>query len=306
MTTSRHALKSTERDDAHLHPRKNKENRNQMRKQSETGSSSQMDERVIQSLMAVMRGGAVGSGGASSEPGRQPQQQQLAPPTQQAYLQQQLALQQFAALLTAYPSLFANLDPQTALQWQVRKRAQSILQSSVVHCSLLHRQLAAGMLPLDQLQQLQQLVPSTQQQSHEQQQPSLMDIDLSRPTTQHFSAATGKRTNEQQHYGHQPPPSHQPHQQSILPRLEPYTSSPASAASSSYSPHRSAAASSSSSSKATTNPSQTPSSSSSSSLQPIGSPYAFPPVAFASPPFPIPNPEQFLLQHFHVQLCPPK
>lgn len=252
-------------------------------------------------------------GGASSEPGRQPQQpqqQQLTPQTQQqAYLQQQLALQQFAALLTAYPSLFANLDPQTALQWQVRKRAQSILQSSVVHCSLLHRQLAAGMLPLDQLQQLQQLVPSTQQ-SHEQQQPSLMDIDHSRPTTQHYSAATGKRTNEQQqHYGHQPPPSHQPHQQSILPRLEPYSSSPASAASSSYSPHRSAAASSSSSSgKATTNPSQTPSSSSSSSLQPmpIGSPYAFPPVAFASPPFPIPNPEQFLLQHFHVQLCPPK
>jgi hypothetical protein len=95
----------------------------------------EMDERVIQSLMAVMRGGAVGSGGASSEPGRQPQQpqqQQLAPQTQQqAYLQQQLALQQFAALLTAYPSLFANLDPQTALQWQVRKRAQSILQSSV-------------------------------------------------------------------------------------------------------------------------------------------------------------------------------
>jgi hypothetical protein len=41
-------------------------------------------------------------------------------------------------------------------------------------------------------------------------------------------------------------------------------------------------------------------------LQTIGSPYASPPVAFASPPFPIPNPEQFLLQHFHVQLCPPK
>ncbi|ELR17501.1 uncharacterized protein ACA1_062440 [Acanthamoeba castellanii str. Neff] len=264
-----------------------------------------MDERVIQSLMAVMRGGAVGSGGASSEPGRQPQQpqqQQLAPPTQQqAYLQQQLALQQFAALLTAYPSLFANLDPQTALQWQ----------------------LAAGLLPLDQLQQLQQLAPPTPQQSHEQssggdsgfgrqaQQPSLMDIDLSRPTTQHYSGATGKRTNEQQqHYGHQPPQSHQPHQQSILPRLEPYTNSAASASSSSYSPHRSAASSSSSpSSKATLNPSQTPSSTSSSSassLQTIGSPYASPPVAFASPPFPIPNPEQFLLQHFHVQLCPPK
>merc|ERR1711879_380349 len=108
----------------------------------------QMDERVIQSLMAVMRGGAVVSGGvASSEQGRQPpqpQQQQLAPaPTQQ----------------------------------------QSHEQSSGGDSGF----------------------------GRQAQQPSLMDMDLSRPTTQHYSAVAGKRTNEQ-HHGHQPPPSHQSHQ----------------------------------------------------------------------------------------------